>query len=488
MHENRISAGPMAADVEGVAEDLDIGLVEGFHDSIPGFSTVSEDRDYLGLDPDSWVSEVPAVSLPQVDTAEFPTYLLPQPVRKYVEEAAESIGVNQAMVAVPMLSSLGTVLGNKYAIKLKRTYIQFPILWTAVVAPSGHGKSPAMNTALAPLFNLQNRAFERATDDKAPRTYLSTDMTPEAVPHMLKDSDGILYSQDELSRLVSAFDRYTSGGGERQTWLSLWNGTPVKIDRRGDTSVLIPKPVVCVTGGVQPSRLPSIATEDSVLDGLFGRFLWCVPRSGVPRWTDRELEISSTKSINRLFQSFDTPIPTMDGTHEVVLSPTARQAWGIWHGRNASAVEQQALLSGIYGKMPNHCVRLMLVLHAVENPERPQDVPVSRETALHAMRLTEYFRAQVHGVLKQESVGLLSNTGFGGVTWNLLRTLANGDWASGPEISRRYEGTISSRARDRELEKLVSIGRVLKAVKKGGPRGGRPSPRYRLAPDDRTKP
>ena len=42
MHENRISAGLMAADVEGVAEDLDIGLVEGFHDSI--IETSSDDR------------------------------------------------------------------------------------------------------------------------------------------------------------------------------------------------------------------------------------------------------------------------------------------------------------------------------------------------------------------------------------------------------------------------------------------------------------
>ena len=104
------------------------------------------------------------------------------------------------------------------------------------------------------------------------------------------------------------------------------------------------------------------------------------------------------------------------------------------------------------------------------------------------MRLTEYFRQQVHAVLKEESVGLLSDTGFEGPTWNLLRALANGDWASGPEISKRYEGTISSRARDMELKKLVSIGRVMKAVKKGGSQGGRPSPKYRLAPDGRTKP
>ena len=48
----------------------------------------------------------------------FPTDVLPEPLRSYVEEAAKSKGCDEADIALPLISALDEIIGDKCRIKL----------------------------------------------------------------------------------------------------------------------------------------------------------------------------------------------------------------------------------------------------------------------------------------------------------------------------------------------------------------------------------
>ena len=73
-----------------------------------------------------------------------PLKLLPSVLQEYVHAAAGALNIDVAYVLLPFLSSLGAAIGNARSILLKRGFIQPPVIWTAIVGPSGTRKSPAI--------------------------------------------------------------------------------------------------------------------------------------------------------------------------------------------------------------------------------------------------------------------------------------------------------------------------------------------------------
>lgn len=137
-------------------------------------------------------------------------------------------------------------------------------MWSAVIAPPGSSKTPALNAMLAPLHNVERQytaAYGRdmsrykqllrahKTDpDKNPEPaepiehkLLANDFTIEGLADALKDNPrGMLVSCDELSGLIGSFDAYKNGAKkDRPAMLESWNGQPRVIDRveRGRTVV-----------------------------------------------------------------------------------------------------------------------------------------------------------------------------------------------------------------------------------------------------------
>ena len=90
----------------------------------------------------------------------FPVEALPDPVGPYAREASEAIGCDVSFVALPLLASLASAIGNVRRIRLKADWTEPSILWTAVVADSGQHKSPALEKATAMLKEIQNAALD----------------------------------------------------------------------------------------------------------------------------------------------------------------------------------------------------------------------------------------------------------------------------------------------------------------------------------------
>src|SRR5215217_1569358 len=89
------------------------------------------------------------------DAPPFPVDALPAPCRRFVREAAESIGCQPDLVAVPVLSLLSAGVGNSRRVEIKRGWRESATLFTAVVKAPGEKKTPAANAALSPLWKKQ---------------------------------------------------------------------------------------------------------------------------------------------------------------------------------------------------------------------------------------------------------------------------------------------------------------------------------------------
>ena len=88
--------------------------------------------------------ELPPPPLPYVPP---PLDLLPGVLQDYVHEAAESLNVDVSFILLPLLSALGSAIGNTRSIFLKRGFVQPPVIWTTIVGRSGSRKSPALEKA-----------------------------------------------------------------------------------------------------------------------------------------------------------------------------------------------------------------------------------------------------------------------------------------------------------------------------------------------------
>ncbi len=86
---------------------------------------------------------------------------LPQPLAEYVAASAEAIGCDPCLVAMPALAACAAAIGDARAIEVKPGWIEFPVLWTLCIAPSGALKTPAMKAAMHGLEEAQKKAFEQ---------------------------------------------------------------------------------------------------------------------------------------------------------------------------------------------------------------------------------------------------------------------------------------------------------------------------------------
>jgi len=94
---------------------------------------------------------------------------LPESLAGWVEDSADRLNVPLTMIAGPLLVALAGLVGRSHRIRPKALddWSVYPILWGAIVAPSGAGKSPALDVALAPIESLEAGYREAWANDRA---------------------------------------------------------------------------------------------------------------------------------------------------------------------------------------------------------------------------------------------------------------------------------------------------------------------------------
>ena len=243
----------------------------------------------------------------------FPVDLLTPAVGRFVAEAAAVVRVDAAMVALPALAALAGAVGNARRVRVHKGRDEPAVLWAAVVAKSGAGKTPAADYALAPLKARHGRLLrehdaERVEHERAVllhkrevaewakgggageppdppepppcRRVIVNDTTVEAMaPILLANPRGVLAAVDELATWAGSFDRYKAGGGgsDAARWLSMHNAGFINVDRKTSGTIYVPHAAVSVTGGIQPGILADVLTPERRASGLAARLLLAWP-------------------------------------------------------------------------------------------------------------------------------------------------------------------------------------------------------------------
>lgn len=240
--------------------------------------------------------------------------LLPECLRPWVTDIAYRMQCPIDFVAVAAVVMLGSVIGTGCAVrpKQKDNWTEVPNIWGAAIGRPGRLKSPAITAAMTPLYRLDKLAqdewqeamvvhqqsiltnklssdllkkkiskgasidttnpsadfveYQRLcglnTDDPIPKRYHSNDCNIESLGVMLQTNPrGILVEHDELTGLLAGFER-TGREGERQGYLTAWNGTGShRVDRIGRGNIFIKHFCASIFGGIQPDKLELYLAE-----------------------------------------------------------------------------------------------------------------------------------------------------------------------------------------------------------------------------------
>jgi hypothetical protein len=440
---------------------------------------------------------------------------LPQPLAEYVAKSAEAIGCDPCLVAMPTLAACAAAIGDARAIQVKAGWIEFPVLWPLVIAPSGSLKTPAMKAAMLGLEEAQKKAFEQyriaearhkaAVADWIKRDKKGAEPTPpqlesfyvgdatlESIGVLLDTNPrGLLLMRDELSGWLGGFDKY-SDGNEAAQWLEFHSSNSVRIDRKGGDkkTIYIPRAPVSVTGTIQEPVLRNLLSGDDAKhfdNGLAARLLMAMPPEIDRHWREAVTPPDLVKQYVGLIADLLELTPRIDndtGRREPIMltwTPEAKTRWIEFYNTHAKEMRgfKSDRLKSAWSKLEGQAARLALVFHCVRETYLPSPGDnantISADTLDAALVWIEW--------LKNETRRIYYTLTNKGETRQAAKLIA---------FARRNGGSITARDAARagaggrdvaEVEKLMA-GLVAAGLAEWHtpeqPKGGRPTRRFRL--------
>lgn len=365
----------------------------------------------------------------------FPYELFPHPVGEYIKQAAESMNCDYSMIGVPMLSALATAIGNSTVLKAKKGWIEKAVVWSAVIAPSGSMKSPALRHATRHV-HLRHREkteeYQRALREydnafivwetenpkgskkkKDPKPIepthercLVNDTTIEALIKILSvNPRGVLCHRDELAALFDSFGQYKSkGSADVPTYLSMFNAEAISNDRIVNGAMrFIPRAAVSITGTIQPEILRKRLAGENTENGMAARFLFCEPPTKPKCWSDDEVDDWLDDEVESMFRLL-FELPCGDKPAICTLSKAADDRLPEFvnqHGLEMS--NAGGAIAAAYSKLEAYCLRFALIFHLIDLVEgRAKNVEsrVQLDTFERAIELTDWFKWQTQRVYK----------------------------------------------------------------------------------------
>lgn len=384
---------------------------------------------------ESPVHEPEPVVDPGDGTRLFPIEALPPVLRCLVCEGAEAQDVDAAFLGAPMLAVLAGAIGSARGVEVREGWREPSILWVGNVAPSGTGKSPALDVLLAPVREVDEElgrkskaAEQRYKADLAQwqreqrRNSADTGPAPEPPPtlcvllddatmevvavRLLANPRGVTFALDELSTWFAGFDAYRGGrGGDEAKWLKIYGARPLKVDRKGGGTIYVDSPHVSVVGGITPRaavRRLGQAQRDS---GLAARLLLFEPPTSPTLWRGQGISSETLSRYRFVVQS----LLDLRRHEEPLVLPLTTEARALFreaHDRLAIAGATAAGngdedMAAVCAKLRSAIPRMALALalaKAAEDGKAELLRSVDAAAMASAITLGEYFRQQA-GVL-----------------------------------------------------------------------------------------
>jgi hypothetical protein len=434
---------------------------------------------------------------------------LPLVLQEYVHAAAESLNVDVAFIFLPLLSALGTAIGNSRSIRLKPGFVQPPNIWTGIIGRSGARKSPALEAAChfiaeherefwrqnltAKEIYAEELAHWGATKktNREPRpeppkttTCMMDDLTLEVLAARLNDNPrGIAIQKDELSHFFESLDLYHgTKGSDLSRWCSLHTGVKFALDRITDNRHLrIWLPRTCITGGVQPDILRRLLSDEYFERGLAARFNFAYPPLRKDRWSEAIIPddlidetcklFNSLWELNALKDDHGQPCPVM-----LTPSPGAKEIFiDFYNECGETAFESDDREAAVWNKLTGYAARFALAGQLCRDPQSVNWTPEIVFPACNLARWQGRETARIYSFLIEtpEQCELRRVIEFlkSRVGTATVRETKRGFWLfrdkSSEEIERYYERMVKAK-----LGEWQPVSTT--------PKGGQPTRKFRL--------
>ena len=392
--------------------------------------------------------------LSEVPFAEpFPIGSLPPPVAECIQAIAAAIGCPIDFPGTSALIVAGAAIGRSASLLIKPNYFATSSLYGMAVGNPSSGKTPALKIVAAPLVKISTawlKRFREETVDylenqekwdrefkgKNPppsktkpvppslKTAVLNDCTTEVLKTRLAENPrGLLNTYDEGSAWIGSLNQYRAGkGADRQFFMSVLYGTPIRVDRSKDKDnpLSIDHPFLSIMGNMPPETLVDFREGDNRSDGFIERILIAYPEP-VPRpyWSevgyDSELANQWSEIIHRLH---DREMSLHEGDevpHVVRFSPAAKEVWIGWYNANVQESRDLGYESSelsVDGKLEDFAARIALILHLLTLASDPTTnpngtiPPLSVASMEGAIAFWRYFRSHHRRARWQMSGGI----------------------------------------------------------------------------------
>ncbi|TKC01243.1 DUF3987 domain-containing protein [Pedobacter cryotolerans] len=328
------------------------------------------------------------------------------------------------MLAGAYLSALSVLIGNSAVFIASDGFFVKPIIFMAVVASPGSFKSPAAKVSLSHLSEIDHEYMnEYLSKNKEYKIELAEYKNqkkgegikepekPELKQIQIKDATiemtikilstnthGCINNSDELSGFLKRMNRY-GDNDEAQKWLELYDGNPLTLQRIGRELDYVADPFCSIFGTIQPGVLAALSAKDNAHNGFFHRFLFVYPEP------EKKLSFNSftiPQTIKDNFKSLMQNVYKKDGDKSYYrFSEDALVVYQKWFDEKNvkyNAAESDDI-KGIISKYQTYCLKFALILEIEHNPLRDKKI-ISLTSMENAIRLTEYFFANIHKAMK----------------------------------------------------------------------------------------
>ena len=289
-------------------------------------------------------------------------------------------------------------------------------------------------------------------------------------------------------------------GNDKQFWMSVNSGSPVKSDRKGNRNEpqVIPRPCVGIIGPLTPSNLPTIR-DNGADDGWLDRIIFSYPDEvAIPDWTEdgvpQEFADEWATAIRRLWVRPMVHEDGRDRAFVVNFTSQAKPLWVSWfnsHVAERRHTEFPRSLKGPWSKLEGFCGRFALILsqlHQAYDPTstmaRPSDVDAL--AMIGAAKLASYFKSHFKRA-KAELSGrplFVNDCAEAVLRWLRLQLSDSVNEFSERDISRRFH-RYEKTEQDEALRWMCGHGVIRQLPgepRKPGEMGRPKTPRYEINP------
>jgi hypothetical protein len=433
-----------AGDAELEDPDEEQGLEDSVGDVVPGYlyrmeavengrlqkqiREVQEKNERLKRDYERLKSRVDRAPEP-ADYEPFPVSRLPTTAQKVVRSISAAQDVENAFVAVPLLSVLGSAVGASARVRLKAGWKEPAMVWTALVAYSGAGKTPVFRSLVSAVqekemeakkdYDRRKRNYDPDSDEPKPvRTrYLVNDVNPEKVTRILgQNTRGVLLHRDELAAWLGGMNKYSDGQDELQFWIKGWDGDFFSYDRVSAGTITVSNPSVSIAGGIQPGILKKHISDTHIESGFLARCILCQPPTSPSGWTEaeftREVRNRYSDLITTLYD-LKTKMDEGGDPFEVELSPEAKAVWVPFYEEADRHQYQEpgGPIKALLGKHVAYAARFALIFHLcrVADGER-EPGPVDAGTMSDGIEVAKWCLEETIRVYQSLDLGMAAKT------------------------------------------------------------------------------